>query len=170
MKEIEVALTNEQIIESGYALGGIVQDGIMVQNGLADMMIPDIKVGFAIGQNFVAIQGALKAYGDFKTKILKQYSKLDEDGELVPDAKGKLEFTTPEDEEKAQADINALLQVEQTVLITSFSIQELIDAGVKNIMPKILSALSWMIKKQADPEEKPVKSPLAGHRRAARHR
>lgn len=165
MKEMEVSLTNEKIIDSSYALGGVAQNGMMVQAGLADQMIPSVALGFAIGENLTEVQKASKKYEEYKIKILKQHAIVGEDGELHPDEQGKVEFSTPEAEDQAGLDIKDLLQVEQTLNVTVFTIQELVDGGVKNIMPKILTALSWMIRKQADPDEKPVKSPLAGHRR-----
>lgn len=168
MREKEIKLTNEQIVEATYALGGVVQDGMMVQRGLADEMIPSVQLGFAISENFAAISKANIAYQEYRTKLLKQYCILDDTGELIPDAEGKAQFNSPEIETQAMQDVKDLAKVEQTLTVNVLTIGELAEGGVKNIMPKILGALNWMIVKQADPEDKPIKSPLAGHRKARR--
>lgn len=165
MKQREVTLSNLDIMDTVVALGGIRQGNMIIQRGLSQEMIGDIEISFGIAQNHKTIRQAGEDYQEFRLEILKRHAQVDEQGELISDPEtGKLTFHSPEAEKQAEKDIKELNAVERTLSLNVFSLNELKNGGLKNIMPEILEALGWMINTKTEAEEIKTMNGAVGHR------
>jgi len=105
---------------------------------LAQRDLP-IKVSYAIAKNMRIIEDELKVYEEERQRLLEKHGKKDNEGELITDKQGQVNF---KDKKAWDKDIKELLDIEVEIKFHKFNIKHLEG---REISPGELIAMEHMI-------------------------
>lgn len=113
--------------------------GIMASH--AEINLP-VKASFYVAKNIDILERENKDYEKARVKLVEQYGKKDEAGNLVKDDTGNVAFDKA-DREKYYKNIEELQEMETTVEFKTFD-YSLIE-NREDIPPSYMTALSYML-------------------------